>query len=175
MIPTRAGEPEVRWFTREESHELRISRRMWRRILIDLARRGAGERESGAFLLAARDRRPRRVVTWIPFDELDSGALNGAIAIRGEAFVALWRICADRGLRVIADIHTHPGAGVAQSSIDQANPMVAQAGHVGLIIPYYARHGGRRRAVGVHVYRGNRTWASHYGREAARMLRLTPW
>jgi proteasome lid subunit RPN8/RPN11 len=173
MTPTLAREVDVRESPARKRHELRISRRMWRRVLVDLARRGAGKRESGAFLLAVRDSQPRRVVGWIPFDELDSSALNGAIAIRGEAFVALWRICAEQGLRVVADVHTHPGDGVAQSSIDQANPMVAQAGHISLIVPRYARRPRRHRALGVHVYGGDRTWVSHYGREAARLVRLT--
>jgi hypothetical protein len=144
-------------------------------MLSDLAQRGAGERESGAFLLADRRHRPRRAVMWIPFDDLDPDALNGAISIRGGAFVELWRICAEKGLRVIADVHTHPGGGVQQSSIDQANPMVAQAGHVGIILPHFAAGRTRRRDVGYHVYRGDRTWVSHYGSKAARHLRLTWW
>jgi proteasome lid subunit RPN8/RPN11 len=158
----------------EDPHTIAISWRTWRRLIRDLSRRGGGERESGAFLLASR-RRPRRVIDWIPFDELDPAALNGAISIRGEAFVELWRTCAARGLRVLADVHTHPGTGVEQSSIDQANPMVAKAGHIGIIVPHFARRGARRRDIGFHVYRGERTWASHYGPQAARRLRLTWW
>lgn len=154
---------------------LSMSRRSWRRLLADLSSRGGGVRESGAFLLAHSDRRPRRVAEWIPFDELDPRALNGAISIRGTAFSRLWAICADRRMRVVADVHTHPGAGVGQSAIDRANPMVARRGHVGIIVPDFAQGRPRIGEIGVHVYRGDRTWASHFGRDAARLLRLTWW
>ena len=155
-----------------EQTQLRMSRRTWRRLVADLARRGAGERESGAFLLA-RPRRPQRIVAWVPFDELDPGALTGAIWIRGEAFAALWTLCDRRGLRVAADVHTHPGAGVAQSPVDRANPMVALRGHVAIILPHFATSRPRPADAGLHVYAGDRTWTSDFGTHAARRLRLT--
>lgn len=152
--------------------QIRMSRRQWRRLTADLARRGEGVRESGAFLLARRDRARRDVVAWIAFDELDPGCLNGAISIRGEAFARLWDLCRKRGLRVIADVHTHPDSSVHQSPIDEANPMVASRGHVAVIVPRFA--GGQIRAqdVGFHVYTGKRSWESSLGGEAARRLRI---
>jgi proteasome lid subunit RPN8/RPN11 len=155
-----------------DASELRITRRRWRRLIADLAHRGGGHRESGAFLLARKDRRPRTIVDWIPFDELDPHCLNGAIEIRGEAFSTLWSICARDRLRVVADVHTHPGRSVAQSGIDRANPMVARRGHVALILPAYAQDRPALSAVGFHVYRGDRTWDSRSGES---LLRLTWW
>jgi proteasome lid subunit RPN8/RPN11 len=154
---------------------IRISRRRWRRLIEELARRGRGERESGAFLLARVDRAPRRVAEAVYFDDIDAKALNGAVSIRGEAFNRLWAICEERGMRVIADIHTHPGAGVAQSGIDAANPMIARRGHIGIIVPHFARGSTHPRALGVHVYRGDRTWDSAFGDGAAARLRRTWW
>lgn len=154
---------------------LYMSRRGWRRLLADLSSRGGGERESGAFLLARSDQRGRRVVEWMPFDELDPRALNGAISIRGMAFSRLWAICDERQLRVIADIHTHPGTSVRQSAIDRANPMVARRGHVGIIVPDFAQGRPSTREIGVHVYLGDRAWASHFGRDASRLFRLRWW
>jgi hypothetical protein len=139
----------------------------------ELERRGRGVRESGAFLLAGQSEHPRHVIDFIPFDELDPHALNGAISIRGEAFGRLWDICAQRRLRVVADVHTHPGSGVRQSIIDRRNPMIAVAGHFGIIVPRFAQGRPEPRESGVHVYQGDRTWISHYGEQAARLLRLT--
>jgi hypothetical protein len=157
----------------DERHEVRISRRGYRRLMSELARRGRG-----ALLLAraeARGRDARRVADILYFDDLDPEALNGAISIRGEAFGTLFEHCEERGLRVIADIHTHPGCGVAQSPIDAANPMVDRRGHVGIIAPHFAQRDTHPRHVGFHVYEGDRTWASAFGKDAAELLHRTWW
>jgi proteasome lid subunit RPN8/RPN11 len=156
-----------------DMHSISISRRRWKRLVRQLAERGEGRRESGAFLLAKPGKRNRRVVGWVLFDDLDPESLNGSVSIRGQAFARLWSICRERGMKVIADVHTHPGRGVGQSSIDAANPMVAQRGHVGLIVPSFARGRVRTRDVGFHVYRGDRSWDAFHEDEAAERLRLT--
>lgn len=153
-----------------------MSRRQWRRLMNDLARRGRGRRESGAFLLAETPtgNKPAssRVRAWIPFDELDPECLNGAISMRSQAFGRLWEICNSRSMRVIADVHTHPGSGVAQSPTDAANPMIAQRGHVAIIVPNFAIGRPAPRRTGIHVYRGHRKWASYFGRDAADRVNL---
>ncbi len=151
---------------------LQINPAKWRALTSELARRGQGRRESGAFLLARSERQPRHVVEAIPFDEIDPHALNGAISIRGTAFGRLWEICRERGLRVVADVHTHPGRVVRQSRVDQANPMIAKRGHTAIILPDYAQGDPQPRDSGVHVYAGDRTWVSHYGEQAARQIVL---
>jgi len=158
-----------------KDHGVRISRRRWKRLMSELAQRGRGKRESGAFLLARVDRAPRRVAGSVYFDDLDVDALNGAVSIRGESFGRLWEICESRGMRVIADVHTHPGPGVGQSRIDAANPMIARPGHVGIIVPHFAQRSTYPRDVGFHVYQGDRTWVSAFGDRAAAMLRRTWW
>lgn len=150
---------------------LRIPRRRWRALIRELARRGEGCRESGAFLLARTDHRPTRVAAIVYFDDIDPDCLNGAISIHGSAFAKLWAICSGRGMRVIADVHTHPGADVAQSSIDAANPMVAIRGHVAVILPHFAKRDASPGHAGVHRYEGARSWRSHFGKDAARALK----
>lgn len=144
----------------------------------DLARRGRGTRESGAFLLAktpaANKPASRRVRAWIPFDELDPECLNGAISMRSQAFGLLWEICNSRSMRVVADVHTHPGSGVAQSGTDAANPMIAQRGHVAIIVPGFAIGRPKPKEIGVDVYRGDRRWASYFGDDAADRVKLRP-
>jgi proteasome lid subunit RPN8/RPN11 len=137
---------------------LRISRRRWRRLLAELGRRGGGVRESGAFLLGRRGSRRPRVVQVVYFDDIEREALTGAVRLSHAAFVRLWDLCDARGVRVLGDVHTHPGEYVAQSGIDEDNPLVARPGHVALIVP----HLGTRRVdasdVGVYEYRGDDGW-----------------
>jgi proteasome lid subunit RPN8/RPN11 len=156
-----------------QPESLRVSRWRWRTLVRELARRGHGERESGAFLLARAGDESRRVAACVYFDDIDPTALNGAISIRGEKFVRLWAICKEHGMRVIADVHTHPGSGVRQSAIDAANPMVAKRGHIGIILPHFAQRDATPEHAGVHVYAGDRSWRSAYGAEAAALLRRT--
>jgi proteasome lid subunit RPN8/RPN11 len=141
----------------------------------ELARRGDGRRESGAFLLARTERRPRHVARIVYFDDLDPDALTGAISIRGAVFARLWDLCAQSQMRVIGDVHTHPGLGVAQSHIDAANPMIARRGHVAIIVPHLAQCRSGPGEVGFHVYQGEHTWTSDFGDAAARRLRRTWW
>lgn len=154
---------------------MQVNRLRWFILMRELARRGRGERESGAFLLAHTDSAPRKVSATVFFDDLHEDALNGAVSIPGTAFARLWEICERRSLRVIADIHTHPGSGVQQSHIDAANPMVARRGHVGIIVPHFAQRDTRPERVGYHVYQGDRTWTSAFGAAAAALLRRTWW
>jgi proteasome lid subunit RPN8/RPN11 len=156
-----------------QAESLRVSRLRWRALVRELARRGHGERESGAFLLARVGDERRRVAECVYFDDIDPDALNGAISIRGEKFVRLWAICKERGMRVIADVHTHPGSGVRQSTIDASNPMIARRGHIAIILPHFAQRGATPKRAGVHVYAGDRSWRSAYGPDAAELLRRT--
>src|SRR5207249_5131589 len=41
----------------------------------------------------------------------------------------------------LADAHTHPGADVGQSPIDQRHPMVPIVGHTAMIVPNFANMG----------------------------------
>ena len=95
----------------------------WRRLVRDLRRRGEGRRESGAFLLAPPGR--CRVAAHVCYDDLDPTALDqGIIVFQGAGYVPLWDLCERRQLRVVADIHTHPGRWTGQSPSDATHPMV---------------------------------------------------
>jgi proteasome lid subunit RPN8/RPN11 len=157
----------------DPTQSIKIPILLWAKLIPELRRRGRGVRESGAFLLAERDHRPRAVCAVQYYDDLDPNALNGAIAFHDTGYSALWAYCRQHGLAVIADVHTHPGSGVGQSTIDQRNPMMPKTGHTGLIVPHYA-HASRwsLQGVGVHEYLGNFVWRRHqYGQH----VRLTWW
>lgn len=137
--------------------DLAISSRLWRDLLDGLRARGRGRRESGAFLLgpAGPD---RRVTDIVFYDEVDPAAFDtGIIVIDGGRMSELWRICRERHLTVVADVHTHPG-GAWQSDSDRRHPMVAEPGHVALIVPNFAEEPLRLREVGLYRHLGGFRW-----------------
>lgn len=148
-------------------------------VLIELARRGDGRRESGAFLLAERQPTDQSADTGAPlmvvaiayYDDLDPSCLTGGITFSGEGYTALNARCRRDRVRVVGDIHTHPRRGVAQSHIDSAHPMAALDGHVALIAPNYARGPITLDTLGAHVYRHN-GWTSYFGAEVATVFTL---
>ena len=144
----------------------------WRELLVELARRGEGRRESGAFLLGPREPRSTQVADIVYFDDLDPKCLVGAIHLHQRAFGKLWDMCAAHSLRVIGDVHSHPGADVAQSGTDRDNPMIASRGHVGVIVPNFAEGEIGPADVGVHLYLGADGWESHFGAAAEQRLKV---
>ena len=112
------------------------------------------------------------------YDDLDPHALDtGIITFDGGAYPALWELCRQTGLKVVADVHTHPGR-ARQSSLDRDHPMIARAGHVGLIIPNFAQGSPSRREMaemGVYEYLGAGAWADHCGRDALRYFYVSRW
>lgn len=151
---------------------LEVPTAVWKALIEDLCKRGFGRRESGAFLLGTMEGDVRRVQTWVPYDELDADALTaGYVRLETAAFSRLWAICAEKGLAVVADMHTHPG-GPTQSRSDQANPMISQAGHFALVVPRFARGRVVPNDVSVNVYLGNKQWASYFKRDAQELIRL---
>jgi proteasome lid subunit RPN8/RPN11 len=157
------------WGFRGRRALLRIRRGDWEPMIIELGRRGRGSRESGAFLLADRSGDWRTVTRVVYLDDLDPTCLTGGIEFDGRAYSKLWDICDAEQRVVIGDVHTHPGWGVHQSGIDAQNPMVAQKGHVALIIPDFAMRAVQPHEVGVHRYDG-RGWQTWTGQDATRRL-----
>lgn len=143
---------------------------LWSRILAELRSRGGGMRESGGFLLGVRENGRRRVVDFIPYDEIDPNALRGAIVFDGSKMDRVWSYCEARGLCVVADVHTHP-MGFGQSSIDRANPMIPELGHIALIVPNYADRDYKPGAIGIYEYRGRDGWIDH-SRKGSRFFRV---
>ena len=138
-------------------------------MVAELGQRGRGERESGAFLLGDREGDTRTVTRVVYLDDLDPGCLTGGISFNGLAYSKLWDICDAEKKVVIGDIHTHPGSWVEQSGIDAVNPMLAQEGHVALIVPDYATRSIVAEEVGVHRFDGV-GWQAWTDGEAARRL-----
>lgn len=139
-------------------HELSCPLRLWRRLLGALYERGDGRHESGAFLLGRRDHGRARVVDFALYDDIDPHSLDsGIVHFDGRHFGKLWDLCEERGVTVVADVHTHP-FGSGQSPSDRAHPMIARAGHIALIFPDFAKPPVDRDQVGVYRYDGKRAW-----------------
>jgi len=149
-------------------------RGLWTRCLDGLRQR-SGEHEAGALLLGTDDPQRRIVNTLVYYDELDANAYStGVCVLYADSFERLWRMCRERDLTVLADVHTHP-LGARQSHSDRANPMVAQAGHVAIIVPNFARGRVWRHRLGLYRYRGAHQWDNLSGWSARRVLRTGTW
>ena len=156
---------------------IRIPIVLWAQVIFQLRRRGKGEGESGAFLLGRQDCVSGRVAGYVCYDDLDSEAYQfGAIAFHGVGHAALWEYCKKRGFQILADVHTHPGRNVRQSSIDQRNPMIPVEGHTAMIVPNFARTPWWSvTGVGVYEYLGDFRWRDHSASQKPRRVKLTLW
>lgn len=151
-----------------EGSELLIGRAFWLRLMRGLRRRGGDVRESGAFLLAPFG--SRRVSRAVYYDDLDRTCLDeGYIRFNGQGYMSLTKICQQASLRVIADVHTHPGGWTGQSESDRDNPMMARPGHIALIVPTYAKNNCLRlKGVGAYIYHGDGRWENF--RDSVRLV-----
>ena len=162
-----------------EPGRLEIDAALFAELMSELARRGGGTRESGAFLLknAARDSDGpegdwQEITAVVYYDDLDPGCLTGNITFTANGYTALAAICRRDRLRIAADIHTHPGSRVRQSQTDATHPMVALPGHIAVIAPNFAQGPVEISDLGVHRYQGHGQWASRYGPDVASVLRV---
>lgn len=137
---------------------LRFSLLMWWSLMRGLRQRGGGVRESGAFLLGRRAGTVGRIEAILYYDDVDPNALTtGIVRLSGRAMNQVWERCANEGLELLADVHTHPG-GAEQSQSDRDHPMSVLAGHIAIIVPNFAATAFNLQAVGHYRYLGSRRW-----------------
>jgi len=142
------------------NHKLKIKLSLWKKLIKELKLRGNSERETGAFLLGRR--KENTITTFICYDNLDPHAFDsGIIIFNGDGYIPLWEYCSQNSLQVLADVHTHPGPWTGQSSSDMKHPMIAQKGHIALIIPQFAvKRNQLLSGVGIHEFLGQQQWKS---------------
>jgi proteasome lid subunit RPN8/RPN11 len=156
-------------------HRLCFSSRHWRGLIAELDRRGQRTHEAGAFLLGTTHAGRHEVRQIVFYDELDPRAYaTGVCVLHADAFAELWAICRERGLSVVADVHTHPGAGF-QSDSDRTNPMVARKGHIALIVPDFGRWPINPKRMGIYEYEGDHAWLDHSPTRAPHFLYTGFW
>jgi hypothetical protein len=129
----------------------------WNAGVLELRKRADGRRESGAFLLGSENG-ARRIEEFVFYDDIDPNSLStGIVEINGRRLGDLWAHCRKTGRRVVADVHVHPG-GFRQSASDQANPIMAEVGHVAIILPHFAQRATSPGGIGIYRYLGSRKW-----------------
>lgn len=150
---------------------------LWLRLVWNLRRRGRGRRESGAFLLGVRGERRDKVKAFALYDDLDPHALDsGIVVFRGGGYAALWKLCRQRRLAVVGDVHTHPGPSPRQSEADRTNPMIPEPGHLAFILPHFAgTWAWRFNDVAIHEYAGDYRWHDWAGPRRRDRVRLCFW
>jgi proteasome lid subunit RPN8/RPN11 len=138
--------------------KLQMTLSLWKKLIKELNKRGEGKRETGAFLLGPKS--GKLITEFICYNDLDPHAFNsGIIIFNGDGYIPLWKKCSEANLKVLADVHTHPGDWTDQSGSDMKYPMVAQAGHIALIIPFFAvKRNQLLNGVGIHEFLGNKKW-----------------
>jgi len=147
-------------------------------MMAQLAVQSEGRREAGAFLLCAKDPRTGTsagaTVTDVEYYyDLDPTSLTGGITFHASGYARLSRICRDRGLRVVGDIHLHPGTWTRQSQTDGDHPMVARAGHLALIAPNFGAGVRSPRRLGAHL-KTNTSWESFTDHEVDAVFCVKP-
>lgn len=155
---------------------LQIPWLLWYRLRRQLRRRGAGVRESGAFLLGNRGCTGiDKVRRFACYDELDPTSLcKGLVEFHAEGFARLWAECRKLDMDVLADVHTHPGSDASQSETDRTHPMISECGHIAVILPKFAV--GQPLGVGaisIYEYEGNYRWRDWSGPDRRSRVRLT--
>lgn len=86
----------------------------------------------------------------------------------------MWQTCRETGLKVVADVHTHPGPG-EQSLTDRKNPMIAERGHLALIVPEFARRRFAPSELGFYEYEGSYRWCDRSGKQAGKFFYIGFW
>lgn len=149
----------------------------WAGLVRTLRARGAGKRESGAFLLGRRKPHHGRVLDYRMYDDLDPHALDsGAIDFHAAGFSTLWAYCRVNDLEVLADVHTHPGGAARQSGIDRRNPMMPIRGHVAIILPHFANISSWSLSrAGIYEYQGNYEWQQCNNDGCPQRVKLSLW
>ena len=149
--------------------QLEISDGLWRSLIKDLARTGEGRKESGAFLLGHQSL-GREVTAYLLYSDIapDSQHVN-YVLLRGSHMARVWDECEKRQLKVVADVHTHPGA-PWQSPSDRANPIISVPGHIALIVPNFAMGHITLASIGFHEFQGDGKWKSWFKADAAARL-----
>lgn len=145
-------------------HRLRCASELWQKICQELCERSEGHHESGCFLLGRAIDGRKVVLDTVFYDELDPEAYDtGVCILRAKSFGKLWKICRERGLDVVADIHTHL-YGAEQSEADRKNPMIAEKGYIALIAPELCCERSSPADMNIYEYQGGHRWITRWPR-----------
>ena len=139
--------------------KISISYWLWFKLTFGLRKRGKNVRESGGFLLGKQGQ--SKVVKIVFYDQFDESVSDSGI-IQFKGAVELYEYLAKTGLRVLADIHTHPTYNTQQSESDRTHPMIKTKGHIAIIAPNFAKKPFLLPVdCSVYEYLGNFRWKKY--------------
>lgn len=148
------------------------SARVWDDGVAELRKRANGKRESGAFLLGNVEKDVRVIRKFLFYDDIDPHCFdNGIVEFNGRLLHVVHTECKKLGLRLVADVHVHPG-GHVQSSSDRENPMDPRTGHIAMILPNFARGNFLPGEFGIYEFQGRDKWINR-SQEGKRFFKLT--
>jgi hypothetical protein len=159
---------------------LRVSHALWTATWEGLRRRGGGAREAACVWAGTREGNVEtgegNVETARSIIFLDD--LPGTVGFRlrhrtsREAVAALLLRTRELGMVIVADLHTHPGAWVDLSPVDQEHPIEYRVGLLALVLPAFASGPAELSRAGVHVYAGNGGWQTLRGEDGRRRVQI---
>jgi hypothetical protein len=118
----------------------------------------AGWRESGALWIGSLDGECAHVADVVFYHDLgDDKGKPLSLELSEDAKLSLYGNLAERGVKLLAMLHTHPEGWVGLSSIDQANQLCSRIGFWSLVLPWYGAGSWSLKRTGVHV-RTNDGW-----------------
>lgn len=130
-----------------------VPRSLWTRTLAMLERYSAGERESAAVLLGSRSssglQHACEVVGYHDLGPTEATAVSLHLSEAGKH--QLYRITEQRGLSLLAALHTHPSTWVGLSAVDRANRLSSRRGFWSIVVPNFAQPPWDLDAMGFHI------------------------
>jgi proteasome lid subunit RPN8/RPN11 len=152
--------------------KVRCNEHVWRNGVAELRRRANGRRESGAFLLGNIENGVRVIRKFLFYDDVDPHCFDkGIVEFNGRLLHVVHTECRKLGMRLVADVHVHPG-GHGQSSSDRANPMDPRSGHIAMILPNFAKGEFQPGQFGIYEFQGRNNWIDH-SQDGKRFFELT--
>jgi proteasome lid subunit RPN8/RPN11 len=153
---------------------IEIAKTLWDQTWDGLKSRGAGVREAACVWAGRRENAGAATVTDVLFLEdqgdVDSGELHHCTS--RQATRALFELLREKGLVIVADVHTHPGCWVNLSHTDRAHPIEYRRGLIAIVLPNFATQTPRIDSIGTHEYVGDGQWRTLTRGEVRRTLNI---
>ena len=154
-------------------NNIRIKSELWRQTWEGLSERSRGQIESLCIWAGRRTHESSEVTEVIFLDGI--GGVEGFALfhrITREAVGEIFAILKDKGLQIIADVHTHPEEWVGLSRTDREHPLEYRIGFVSIVLPHFGRAEHNKSGIGMHRYKGNHQWHELSLSEKSESLKL---
>ena len=155
------------------ARRLTVARRLWLATWEGLRRCGGGRREAACVWVGTREGSEEQAREVIFLDDLP-GTIGRRLQHRTSraAVATVLERAREMGFVIVADIHTHPGAWVDLSEVDQEHPIEYRLGLLALVLPNFATSTPDVSTVGVHEYVGDGQWSTFENEAVEHRLRI---